>query len=155
VVAPELLYRLSTQTHHPVWLETPHRGRDLIVPRTVLRWRLPQALVVLHLDADQPAPSARCRMLDIDIERRAVGGVLRAAPTRRILERDPRDRRRTIRQYGVGTRALPSEVRLFTEREGIWICSWSCATALAVALWAGLFEVTLARRAADGRGEKM
>ena len=52
------------------------------------------------------------------------------------------------------TRTLPSGVRLFTEREGVWICSWSCATALAVALRAGLIDTSLARRVADGRGEK-
>jgi hypothetical protein len=53
------------------------------------------------------------------------------------------------------TQTLPAGVRFFTEREGVWICSWSCATALAGALRALLVEVTVARRVADGRGEKM
>jgi hypothetical protein len=53
------------------------------------------------------------------------------------------------------TQTLPSGVRLFTEREGVWICSWASATALAVALRAGLIDASLARRVAEGRGEKM
>jgi hypothetical protein len=53
------------------------------------------------------------------------------------------------------TQALPAGVRLFTERDGVWICSWSCATALAAALRGRLIDVSLARRVTDGRGEKM
>jgi hypothetical protein len=53
------------------------------------------------------------------------------------------------------TQALPPDVRHFGQRGGIWICAWPYAAALAAALRAGLVEVAMARRAAEGRGEKI
>jgi len=53
------------------------------------------------------------------------------------------------------TQALPSDIRHFGQRGGIWICAWPYAAALGAALRAGLVEVAMARRAAEGRGEKM
>lgn len=53
------------------------------------------------------------------------------------------------------TQALPPNVRHFTAIDGVWVCAWPYATALAAVLRSGLIEVTVARRAAEGRGEKM
>jgi hypothetical protein len=53
------------------------------------------------------------------------------------------------------TQTLPQDIRHFGLRAGIWICAWPYAAALGAALRAGLIEVGLARRVAEGRGEKM
>jgi hypothetical protein len=53
------------------------------------------------------------------------------------------------------SQALPSDVRHFDLQDGVWICAWPYAAALATVLRSGLAEVSLARRAAEGRGEKM
>lgn len=53
------------------------------------------------------------------------------------------------------TQALPPNVKHFAAIDGVWVCAWPCATALAAVLRTGLFEVSLARRSAEGRGEKM
>jgi hypothetical protein len=53
------------------------------------------------------------------------------------------------------TQALPPDIRHFGLRGGVWVCAWPYAVALATALRAGLVEVAMARRAAEGRGEKM
>ena len=50
--------------------------------------------------------------------------------------------------------ALPDGVRSFNHIDGIWVCSRSHAIALAMALRAGMIEVSKARHAADGRQEK-
>ena len=50
--------------------------------------------------------------------------------------------------------ALPDGVRSFNHIVGIWVCSRSHAIALAMALRAGMIEVSKARHAADGRQEK-
>lgn len=53
------------------------------------------------------------------------------------------------------SQALPSDVRHFDLQDGVWICAWPYAVALATVLRLSLAEVSLARRAAEGRGEKM
>jgi hypothetical protein len=50
---------------------------------------------------------------------------------------------------------LPPNVKHFVAIDGVWICGWPYTTALAAVLRTGLIEVSLARRAAEGRGEKM
>ncbi len=52
------------------------------------------------------------------------------------------------------TRALPAGIRGFGSHEGVWVCEWPYAVALGAALRAGLVELSSARRAAEGRGEK-
>lgn len=53
------------------------------------------------------------------------------------------------------TQALPPNVKHFVAIDGVWVCAWPYAIALAAVLRTGLVEVALARRAAEGRGEKM
>jgi hypothetical protein len=53
------------------------------------------------------------------------------------------------------TQELPKEMHHFGLKDGVWICAWPYAVALGTALRAGLVEVALAKRAAEGRGEKM
>jgi hypothetical protein len=53
------------------------------------------------------------------------------------------------------TQALPAGVRTFELREGVWICAWPYAQALAGVLRAGVLEVHRARRANEGRDSKM
>jgi hypothetical protein len=53
------------------------------------------------------------------------------------------------------TQALPQDIRHFGLRGGVWICAWPYASALGAILRAGLVEVAMARRVAEGRGEKM
>lgn len=53
------------------------------------------------------------------------------------------------------TQVLPPGIRHFAVVDGVWICAWPYATALGAALRASLVEVAVARRSAEGRGEKM
>lgn len=53
------------------------------------------------------------------------------------------------------TQAMPTDVRHFGLKDGVWVCAWPYAAALGAALRASLVEVALARRSAEGRGEKM
>lgn len=53
------------------------------------------------------------------------------------------------------TTALPEGVTHFALIEGVWVCSWACATGLAAALRAGLLETAKASRALEGRHGKM
>lgn len=53
------------------------------------------------------------------------------------------------------SQAMPDGIRHFGVKDGVWICAWPYATALGAALRASLVEVALARRTAEGRGEKM
>jgi hypothetical protein len=53
------------------------------------------------------------------------------------------------------TQTLPQDIRHFGLRGGVWICAWPYASALGAILRAGLVEVAMARRVAEGRGEKM
>lgn len=50
---------------------------------------------------------------------------------------------------------LPKDVSTFRHIDGIWVTSVSCAISLASALRAGLLEVAAAKRAMDGRTDKM
>jgi hypothetical protein len=50
---------------------------------------------------------------------------------------------------------LPKDVKHFGLKDGVWVCAWPYAPALAAALRAGLIDVALAKRVAEGRGEKM
>jgi hypothetical protein len=50
---------------------------------------------------------------------------------------------------------LPKDVTTFRHIDGIWVTSVSCAISLASALRAGLLEVAAAKRAMDGRTDKM
>jgi hypothetical protein len=53
------------------------------------------------------------------------------------------------------THAMPPDIRHFGLKGDVWICAWPYAAALGAALRATLVEVALARRSAEGRGEKM
>lgn len=53
------------------------------------------------------------------------------------------------------SQALPEGVQHFEFREGVWICAWPYAGALAAALRQGLIEVSRTRQVSQGRGEKM
>ncbi|HEY1599251.1 MAG TPA: DUF2130 domain-containing protein [Pirellulales bacterium] len=50
---------------------------------------------------------------------------------------------------------LPENVMTFNHIDGIWVTSRACAVGLAGALRAGLIEVAAAKRAMDGRNDKM
>src|SRR5262249_52429161 len=50
---------------------------------------------------------------------------------------------------------LPDGIDHFQFRDGVWICAWRCANALAAVLRHELAEIHRARRASQGRGEKM
>lgn len=52
------------------------------------------------------------------------------------------------------TEAMPEGVRSFEKIEGVWVCSWSTAKALATALRFGLLEVGKARIAMQDQHEK-
>lgn len=51
--------------------------------------------------------------------------------------------------------ALPDDVSTFALIDGVWVCSWSCAKALASALRIGLIEVAKSRLAVQGQHDKM
>lgn len=53
------------------------------------------------------------------------------------------------------SQALPDGIADFGERDGIWICSWPLAVALAAVLRSTMADLAKARRAAEGRGEKI
>lgn len=53
------------------------------------------------------------------------------------------------------TQVLPAEVRHFGLKDGVWVCAWAYAAGLGAALRATLVEVAMAKRVAEGRGEKM
>lgn len=53
------------------------------------------------------------------------------------------------------TQALPGDVRTFALKEGVWVCAPVYAAPLAAALRTGLVDVALAKRAAEGSGQKM
>ncbi len=50
---------------------------------------------------------------------------------------------------------LPKDVTTFRHIDGIWVTSIACAVSLAQALRAGMLEVAVAKRALDGRQDKM
>jgi hypothetical protein len=50
---------------------------------------------------------------------------------------------------------LPKDVKHFGLKDGVWVCGWPYAAALGTALRAGLVDISLAKRVAEGRGEKM
>ncbi|MEZ6096878.1 MAG: DUF2130 domain-containing protein [Pirellulaceae bacterium] len=51
--------------------------------------------------------------------------------------------------------ALPDGIRTFGVLDGVWVCSWSCVTGLAMALRVGLIEVGKSKLAVQGQHEKM
>ncbi len=53
------------------------------------------------------------------------------------------------------TQTLPKDIQHFGLKDGVWVCGWAYAPALAAALRVGLVSTAHARRAAEGRGEKM
>lgn len=53
------------------------------------------------------------------------------------------------------TQVLPGDVRHFALRDGVWVCAPAYAVPLAAALRGGLIDVALAKRAAEGSGQKM
>jgi hypothetical protein len=53
------------------------------------------------------------------------------------------------------TQTLPPEVKDFGLVEGIWVCGWRYASALAAVLRSGLIDLHQARRASEGRDTKM
>jgi hypothetical protein len=50
---------------------------------------------------------------------------------------------------------LPKDVETFRHIDGVWVTSVGCAIGLAHALRAGMLEVSAAKRALDGRNDKM
>ncbi len=50
---------------------------------------------------------------------------------------------------------LPKDVKHFGLKDGVWICAWPYAAGLSAALRTGLIDIALAKRVAEGRGEKM
>jgi hypothetical protein len=50
---------------------------------------------------------------------------------------------------------LPKDVKHFGLKDGVWVCAWPYAAALSAALRSGLIDIALAKRVAEGRGEKM
>jgi hypothetical protein len=53
------------------------------------------------------------------------------------------------------SQVLPGDVRHFALKDGVWVCAPAYAVPLAAALRAGLVDVSLAKRAAEGSGQKM
>ena len=53
------------------------------------------------------------------------------------------------------TQVMPPDIRHFGQKDGVWVCAPSHAVALGAVLRKGLVEVALAKRAAEGSGEKM
>lgn len=53
------------------------------------------------------------------------------------------------------SQVLPADVRHFGFKDGVWVCAAPYAVPLAAALRAGLINVALAKRAAEGSGQKM
>jgi hypothetical protein len=53
------------------------------------------------------------------------------------------------------TQVMPEGVDTFALIDGVWVCSWKCAKGLAMALRAGLIEVSKNKLASEGRVEKM
>jgi hypothetical protein len=50
---------------------------------------------------------------------------------------------------------MPAGIRRFGQVNGTWVCSWDDVVPLATVLRASLIELAAARRAAEGRGDKM
>jgi hypothetical protein len=69
------------------------------------------------------------------------------------LRDDQRETRSSIAV--IVSETLPANVRHFEFIDGVWVCSWQCAQALAAVLRAGLMEVAQVRTASEGRGDKM
>lgn len=53
------------------------------------------------------------------------------------------------------TQALPGDVRHFGFKDGVWVCAPSYAVPLGAVLRGGVIDVALAKRAAEGSGQKM
>ena len=53
------------------------------------------------------------------------------------------------------TQAMPEGVDTFAQIDGVWVCSWKCAKALAMVLRSGLIEVGKSKLASQGQAEKM
>ncbi|MEL7499018.1 MAG: DUF2130 domain-containing protein [Planctomycetota bacterium] len=53
------------------------------------------------------------------------------------------------------TQAMPEGVDTFAQIDGVWVCSWKCAKALATVLRSGLIEVGKSKLASQGQAEKM
>jgi hypothetical protein len=69
------------------------------------------------------------------------------------LRDDQRDTRATVAV--LVTQVMPGGVRHFGLVEGVWVCHWPYAAAFARVLRDNLVELARARRAAEGRGDKM
>jgi len=53
------------------------------------------------------------------------------------------------------TEALPTGMRHFALVDGVWVCGWTYAASLATVLRSGMIDLAHARRAAEGREDKM
>ncbi len=53
------------------------------------------------------------------------------------------------------TQALPEGVHSFAERDGVWVCAWPYATALASVLRRWIIELAQSRQAAEGQTDKV
>ncbi len=53
------------------------------------------------------------------------------------------------------TAALPPDVRVFGNKDGVWVVSWPAVAPVALMLRIGILEIAGARRANESRGEKM
>ncbi len=69
------------------------------------------------------------------------------------LRKDQREAKANIAV--IVSAVLPDDVDTFEMKDGVWVCGWSFAPALASALRAGLLETASARRAMVGRQDKM
>ena len=68
------------------------------------------------------------------------------------LRKDQRDAKADIAVL-VST-VMPEGVNTFAQIDGVWVCSWECASVLAAVLRVGVIEVSKARRSAEGQESK-
>lgn len=68
------------------------------------------------------------------------------------LRKDQRDAKADIAV--IVSTTMPEGVSTFAQIDGVWVCSWECASVLAAVLRVGVIEVSKARRSAEGQDSK-
>jgi hypothetical protein len=53
------------------------------------------------------------------------------------------------------TQVLPKDIKIFGQKDGVWICSFSHAAALVTVLRAGIIKVAETKKSEENKGEKM
>jgi hypothetical protein len=53
------------------------------------------------------------------------------------------------------TQVLPKDIKIFGQKDGVWICSFSHAAALVTVLRAGIIKVAETKKGEENKGEKM